>query len=219
MRRPPPRNRADLRRRAAALADRPLAHIAREVGAPVPVDLRRDKGWIGTLMEAALGASAGQAAEPDFPALGVELKTIPLRDDGRPRESTYVCTAPLDGSMERTWEACWVRRKLATVLWVPILGTGAPGARRVGTPVLWQPTAAQEALLQADWEGLAETIALGAFDQIDARRGRVLQLRPKAASAAERVWALDAEGEWVQVVPRGFYLRARFTRELLAHGG
>jgi DNA mismatch repair endonuclease MutH len=41
-------------------------------------DLKRDKGWIGILLELWLGASAGSKPEQDFAALGVELKTIPV---------------------------------------------------------------------------------------------------------------------------------------------
>jgi DNA mismatch repair protein MutH len=40
--------------------------------------LKRDKGWIGILLELWLGASAGSKPEQDFAALGVELKTIPI---------------------------------------------------------------------------------------------------------------------------------------------
>lgn len=45
-------------------------------GIVTPKDLKRDKGWIGVLLEIWLGASAGSKPEQDFAALGVELKTI-----------------------------------------------------------------------------------------------------------------------------------------------
>jgi DNA mismatch repair protein MutH len=50
---------------------------------------------------------------------------------------------------------------------------------------------------------------------VDGRRGKILQLRPKAAHGGEHTWVLDDEGDWVQATPRGFYLRSRFTRELI----
>jgi len=213
----PPRTEDELHERALALAGLPLAHIAGRFGQKVPPDLRRDKGWIGNLLETALGATAKSRAEPDFPHLGVEMKTLPVRTDGRPLESTYVCTAPLDGSLEARWEDSWVRHKLARVLWVPIVGErgSPPGERRVGTPLLWTPTPEQDAALRADWEALTELIRLGELWQIDAKKGRFLQLRPKAAHRRETTWTLDEDGEWARANPRGFYLRTRFTRALL----
>lgn len=211
-----PRSEAELAARAEALAGRTLASIAGEHFFAVPSDLRRKKGWIGQLIESALGATAGSRAEPDFPHLGIELKTLPVDETGRVLQSTFVCTAPLDGSMARTWEASWVRKKLSRVLWVPIVGEGAPGERVVGAPLMWSPDAEDEARLRADWEEHAHLIGTGQLGRLDARRGVVLQVRPKAASASDLTWTLDEEGEEVRENPRGFYLRASFTRGLLA---
>jgi len=212
----PPESEATLLARAEALAGRELAWLAGREGVSVPEDLRRDKGWIGNLLELALGATAGSRAEPDFPHLGVEMKTLPVDARGRPRESTYVCTAPLDRSMSRSWEQSWVRHKLSRVLWVPILGDGPPGERIIGAPLLWSPAPDEQAVLRADWIALTEAIDLGETWQLRGRKGQALQLRPKAAHAREMTWVLDDEGEWAQVNPRGFYLRASFTRSILA---
>lgn len=212
----PPATEAILLARAEALAGRSLAWLAAREQVPVPEDLRRDKGWIGNLLEAALGATAGSRAEPDFPELGVELKTLPVDARGRPRESTYVCTAPLDGSLARAWEDAWPRHKLARVLWIPILGKGPPGGRLIGAPLLWSPAPDEDAVLRADYLALTEAIALGETWQLEGSRGQALQLRPKAAHAREMTWVLDDEGEWAQVNPRGFYLRASFTAKILA---
>ncbi len=217
-RRAPPASLDELEARAAALAGRSLAELAAALGAPVPDDLRRAKGWIGQLVEAALGAVGGSRPEPDFEALGVELKTVPVGPDGAPRESTFVCAAPIEGAIEPDWETSHARRKLAHVLWVPVIGDRADpvGARVVGTPRLWAPSAAEDAVLAADWLELSERIANGELHRIHARLGVALQLRPKAANAVDYAWMLDEEGTWVRAVPYGFYLRARFTRGLLA---
>lgn len=211
-----PRSVEELLQRAEDLAGRPLSFIAAQQGWQVPPDLRRNKGWIGMLMESALGASAGSKAEPDFPRLGVELKTLPVDARGKPLESTYVCIAPLDGSMARTWEESWVRHKLARVLWVPVVAAEQLADRRVGAPILWSPSPEEERVLRADWESIAEAIHLGEAWQLEARRGVALQLRPKAANSRELTWMLDDEGEWAQVNPRGFYLRPSFTRAMLS---
>ncbi|MCB9683320.1 MAG: DNA mismatch repair protein MutH, partial [Alphaproteobacteria bacterium] len=189
--------------------------VAARFGLPVPDDLRRHKGWIGQLVETALGATASSRALPDFPHLGIELKTLPVDATGRPRESTYVCTLPLDGSLERDWDSSWVRHKLSAVLWVPVVGDDAPGDRVVGTPFVWHPSAEEEALLRADWEAVADLAALGELWHLTARHGKVLQVRPKAASASSRAWVRGEEG-WVRDNPRGFYLRPTFTHGVLA---
>ncbi|RME23053.1 MAG: DNA mismatch repair endonuclease MutH [Deltaproteobacteria bacterium] len=215
---PPPRDEAELVDRARRLAGLTLGRLAAERRIQVPQDLRRAKGWAGLVLEQALGATASSRALPDFPDLGVELKSIPVDERGRPRESTYVCTAPLDGTMPRQWRRSWVYKKLARVLWIPLVsprGSG-PADRIVGSPVLWTPDADEEAVLRADYEELTELIDMGRVWQLDARRGRALQLRPKGAHGDHLVWALDEEAEWVRTSPRGFYLRARFTGEVLA---
>lgn len=214
----PPRDEAELATRAAALAGWRLGEVASRFGWTPPPDLRRHKGWIGQLLEAALGASASSRALPDFPHLGVEMKSLPVDPLGRPRESTYVCTLPLDGSLEPSWPESWVRRKLARVLWVPIVaepGT-APADRLVGTPILWSPDADEDAVLRADWEAVAELVTTGETWHLSGHHGEALQVRPKGASAADRTVAIAADGSEVLDSPRGFYLRPSFTAAILA---
>jgi len=214
---PPPEDEAVLYKRAYRLAGLTVTQVADQIGLTAPEDLGRHKGWVGQLLEAALGATGGSKAVPDFPDIGVEMKTLPVTPAGKPRESTYVCVAPLDGSLATRWEDCWLRRKLSCVLWVPVVGEAKQPAasRRIGAPVLWRPNASETAALRADWEALAEYIHAGSVAQVTARMGQILQLRPKASSASVMVWTQDEEANWVQVNPRGFYLRTRFTAAIL----
>jgi len=208
----------ELMTRAHDLAGRRLGEVAAALGRPVPGDLRRDKGWVGQLLEAALGAGAGAQAEPDFPHLGVELKTLPVDARGRPRESTYVCTVPLGAEAHLPWSRSWVRRKLACVLWLPVeaMPEVPVGERRVGTPLLWRPAPEEETALKHDYEELMELVCRGELERIDARRGRWLQIRPKAAHGRVLTGAVGTRGETVATLPRGFYLRSGFTSGLLA---
>ena len=211
----PPVSVADLMQRVEALAGHTLGDIARRHFVSIPVDLRRAKGWQGQLLEIALGATSGSKAQPDFPHLGVEMKTVPLDVRGRVLESTYVCTAPLDPVAWGDWETTWVRNKLRCVLWVPLMGQESPAERRVGMPVLWRPSANEDRELRADWEEFASLAAQGQFWQLRGTRGKVLQLRPKAARGSDGRWEVDEDGSWVQDTPRGFYLRPKFTEALL----
>ena len=215
----PPANEAELVACAAALEGRTLVEIAHALGddaACAAMGARasgvRTKGKAGELLERALGASGGSARVHDFPALGVELKSIPVDARGRPRESTYVCTLPMEDADRVEWETSWVRAKLARVLWVPLVGD----ERRVGGARLWSPTPEQDAILRADFEDAMGQIALGHVEALNAHAGRWLQVRPKAKDGAARTTAWGREGEAIATVPRGFYLRALFTGAILA---
>ena len=213
----PPESEAQLLSQARLLSGYALGELAAMAGLVAPKDLKRDKGWIGVLLEIWLGASAGSKPEQDFAALGVELKTIPVDSLGRPLETTFVCVAPLTGNTGVTWETSHVRHKLKRVLWIPVEGERSiPLAeRRVGSPLLWSPNEEEEQQLRLDWEELMDMIVLGHVERITARHGEVLQLRPKAANARALTEAIGANGEPILTLPRGFYLKKNFTRALL----
>jgi DNA mismatch repair protein MutH len=214
---PPPRDEAELIERAAALAGLRLAELALRLNAKVPPNLLRAKGFVGGLLERALGASAGSRALPDFPELGIELKTLPVDRAGAPVESTFVCTIPLTEIGQVEWADSRVRRKLATVLWVPVEGERsiAVGERRIGQALLYRLTSEDEAVLRADWEELAGFIGRGHVEELTGHLGRFLQIRPKAAHSRARRVGFDADGAPFAALPKGFYLRPSFTRTLL----
>lgn len=213
-----PKTQAELLAQAQRLAGYSLGELAAMAGITTPRDLKRDKGWIGVLLEIWLGASAGSKPEQDFAALGVELKTIPIDRQGRPLETTFVCVAPLTGNSGVTWENSHVRHKLKRVLWIPVEGerTIPLAERRVGAPLLWTPNAEEENQLRMDWEELMDLIVLGQVERITARHGEVMQLRPKAANSKALTEAIGAQGQPIMTLPRGFYLKKNFTAALLA---
>lgn len=199
------------------LAGISLAQIAIQRGIPVPKDLKRDKGWVGQLIEMELGATAGSKPEQDFLHLGVELKTIPIDTLGKPLETTYVCVAPLINIEGLTWQNSLVCHKLQRVLWVPVEGERQipVGERRIGTPILWEPDPQELYLLQQDWEEIMELIALGKVEKLTARHGEVLQLRPKAANSKALTQSIAEDGSLKMTNPRGFYLKTAFTAMIL----
>ncbi len=196
-----------------------LGQIAASHDSTVPVDLRRDKGWVGQLIEYELGALAGSRPEQDFLHLGVELKTIPIDDKGKPLETTYVTVAPLVNIQGLTWEKSIVFHKLQTVLWIPVQGNrDIPVAqRRIGTPILWSPSPDELSLLKQDWEEIMEFIAMGQVQQVTARLGEVLQLRPKGANSRSVTQSIAKDGSKTLTNPRGFYLKIHFTQSILEH--
>lgn len=212
-----PQNETELLQRAKSIAGLNLGELAAELKMIVPPDLKRDKGWVGMLIEMALGAKAGSKAEQDFAHLGIELKTIPINSVGYPLETTFVSLAPLIQNSGVNWETSHVRYKLSKVLWIPVQGERQiPLAERyIGNPILWQPSLEQEHRLQQDWEELMDYIVLGKVEKINARLGEVLQLRPKGANSKALTKGIGQNGEVIQTLPLGFYLRKEFTAEIL----
>lgn len=212
-----PQTLEQLLSQAQSIAGLTFGELADELHIPVPPDLKRDKGWVGMLLETALGATAGSKAEQDFSHLGVELKTLPINAEGYPLETTFVSLAPLVQNSGVKWENSHVRHKLSCVLWMPIEGSRhiPLRERHIGTPILWKPTAEQERQLKQDWEELMDLIVLGKLEQITARIGEVMQLRPKGANSRAVTKGIGKNGEIIDTLPLGFYLRKEFTAQIL----
>ena len=212
-----PQSEEELMQRAQNLAGLTLGEIANEHAIKVPKNLLHNKGWIGLLLEHVLGASASSRPEPDFPNLGIELKTLPINSQGKPLETTFVSVAPLTNLVGVNWQNCWVKEKLSRVLWVPIITNKELPLthRQVGTPFIWSPTAQEDELLSLDWQELTDMIVLGEVENINGKHGQVLQLRPKAANSQSRTKAFDCDGKPFMTLPRGFYLKTAFTQMLL----
>lgn len=204
---PPPRDLAELVARAAALEGRTLEELETIHAIDATGPLLRRKGKAGQLIERALGALSGSRPEPDFAALGVELKTVPIDGRGRALESTFVCSLNLTTADRQEWADAPVRTKLAHVLFVPIDKSKARPT--IGAPCFFRPTPAQDALLRDDFEEIMERIALGQVGSLTAHVGAWLQVRPKAAHGRVRTLAFGADDRPLATIPRGFYLRAR----------
>ncbi|MFK5915076.1 MAG: DNA mismatch repair endonuclease MutH [Woeseiaceae bacterium] len=213
----PPTSEDELLTRARNLAGLTLHDLAKTFNQRLPTNNVKSKGWMGQLLEISLGATATSKAEPDFQLINVELKTLPLTATGKPKESTYVCTVPLTKLYDQHWESSWLKQKLQRVLWLPIEADKRIelGERHIGNAILWSPTKEQAQQLQSDWEELMEMVCLGRLDQITSHMGRYLQIRPKGANAKSLTTTLDEEGNTIQTLPRGFYLRPEFTQQII----
>ena len=200
----PPADEQELRRRATALAGLSLGALAEKLQVRLEQGIEQHKGWAGQLVETALGSDAGPLPQPDLRKLGIEIKTLSVHPNGRPCGATAICHATIPDPRRSGWEHSLVRRKLARVLWVPLESAPRPLLqRRLGNPLLWSPSAAEELLLRADWEELMEW--LGADTEIPKgfSLGRFLHLRSRATRGTAGATA------------HSFYLRPEFTTRLL----
>ncbi|MBI2372709.1 MAG: DNA mismatch repair protein MutH [Deltaproteobacteria bacterium] len=190
---------AELLGRARAIAGLSLGQLADLVDVPVPRDSRDAKGFGGQLVERALGGSAGNLSEPDFQALGIELKTVPIDSKGAPAEATFVVTLDPRELITERFEQSRVLHKLRHVLFIPIEGQRSliPAIRRIGSPVLYSPTKPHLEKLSRDYEDLARRCLLEGPEGLDGELGEWLCVRPKSAKG-------DA-----------FYLRPKLTALIL----
>lgn len=212
-----PKSIDELLGRAHVLRGMKLGGLARDLDSTIDDDPVHTKGKFGELLELALGATGGSDANHDFPHLAVELKTVPLGSRSRsPLESTYVCRIQVSEAETAEWKTAWARAKLSQVLFVPIEDADAPWQERiVGTPILFRPTAEQDAILRGDFDDAMGLIGAGRIEELTAHQGRWMQVRPKAAHGRVRTTIVGAAGELIETIPRGFYLRAKFVGALL----
>jgi DNA mismatch repair protein MutH len=213
----PPKTVTELLNRSQAIAGKRIGEVATALNISVPETLLRQKGWQGQFIEVCLGANSGSLSQPDFVDLQIELKTLPIDYNGKVQESTYVSVLNLANQQIQTWQQSAVYHKLKHVLWVPIAKEqqGSVMDSVIATPFLWQPTQAQLKTLQMDWENALEMVNLGKVDQLNARQGEILQVRPKAANSKALTKAFNRQGESIETLPRGFYLRSQFTQQIL----
>jgi DNA mismatch repair protein MutH len=211
------KNESELLARCQAIEGLSFAQLATTLGLIIPSHPLQRKGWVGQAIELALGTTAGNKSSPDFCALGVELKTLPINHVGSPAESTFVTSIPLLTIHKQTWLTSQCFSKLKRVLWVPIEGDRGLEfpQRRIGCSFLWSPTAEQEAVFARDWSEFTLMIGTGQLAEIDATMGDYLQVRPKAANGKSLAYGFDEAGNKVLTLPRGFYLRSSFTKTVL----
>ncbi len=213
----PPETLMELKRRAQALAGKTIGELTENQTFTYPKNLKRHKGWQGQFIEWCLGADAGNRSEPDFRLINVELKTLPIDYEGNVQESTYVSVVNINKRLALKWSESVVYHKLQHVLWVPIARRKGDltSQSTVATPFFWRPNQDELELLRADWENAMELISVGKVQQLTAKMGEILQVRPKAANSKVLTNHIDDKGEQAQTLPRGFYLRSQFTQKLL----
>jgi DNA mismatch repair protein MutH len=207
---------------ARALVGVELGALADSLGLPVPVGNVRTKGWSGQVIEQELGVVVGGSRGPDFEALGIELKTVPVTPELAPLESTAVCQIDPIAIAGESWETSYVRAKLARVLFVALEvppGARSVGDRRVTAVRLWSPAPDEEAALRADFElFVREFFRRGRAAEITGHLGAALQVRPKGRDATDLRAAYDAAGKPTRIGKSGFYLRPGFVARILATG-
>jgi DNA mismatch repair protein MutH len=217
----PPRDYRELIASLESIKGRTISDLAAAAGVPLPLGPLHGKGFQGDLIERFLGASAPGLPIPDFPNLGCELKTLPLDEHFKPLESTFICAAPLDPTAPSRFEDSILFHKVSRVLFVFLVAPRSYSYTRrfVAGYRFWKPSPEQMDAIRSDYEELMEMVKTGRTDEITARDGTVVQMRPKAADGTALTRVTGPDGSMVQTRPRGFYMRRSFTEDLLKSFG
>ena len=212
-----PTSEIELLQRCHTIEGLTFAQLSLLIDYNIPQQKDKRKGWAGNAIEIALGSTAGTKAIPDFDKLGIELKTIPFNNNGKPAESTFVTSISLLTIHHENWLSSQCYQKLQRILWVPVEGdrTIPFEQRRIGSAHLWSPNPEDEAILARDWHELTTMVGTGKLEEINATIGEYLQIRPKAANARSLSYGFDSKGCRIPTLPRGFYLRSTFTEKIL----
>ena len=217
----PPSDFKELVTSLESIKGRTISDLAAAAGVALPLSPLHGKGFQGELVERFLGASAPGLPIPDFPNLGCELKTLPLDASMRPLESTFICAAPLDADAPANFDESILWHKIARVLFVFVVAPrDYPYEKRfVAGYRFWRPDGSQIKAIHSDYEELMEKVKSGRVDEITARDGTVIQMRPKAADGTALTRVSGADGTLIMTRPRGFYMRRSFTMSLMRSFG
>lgn len=178
---------------------------------------KKNKGYLGNIIENFFGLKNNNKPIKDFDSLGIELKTIPINNRGIPLESTFICSVPLIKNSGLIWNTSYVRYKINRILWVPIEKNKSTNIReyRVKYPFLWSPNYEEEKKIKTDWNEIMDMIVLGKINKINSKYGEVLFVKTKTNSKKNYTQAIGENGQPIFTIPKGFYLRKKFTYLLI----
>lgn len=213
-----PKTFEELIRRLNSLVGKTICQLAQSANVSVPISPVHGKGFVGELLEILLGASAKNQSIPDFPKLGLELKSIPVDSSFKVLESTFLCHAPLSNIRNLTFENSTVYSKIKRVLFVIVNGQRDLDFenRRVLGYFFYTPGANDMQQLKTDFNELYELVKTGCVESISARLGHIIQMRPKGADGKALTECTGPDGSIIKTRPRGFYIRRKFTQKLVS---
>ncbi|MFC6276403.1 DNA mismatch repair protein MutH [Psittacicella hinzii] len=213
----PPQTWSQLLTYVQALVGKTVEQIADKHQVELIDSLKLNRGWLGNLIEIALGASAGSKPTQDFIDLGLELKTLAINENGKVKSDIFISSLPLNSYMLQDWQLSHVLYKLKRILFIPVENNPEiPLAqRRIGKGFIWSPNAQQLATLEADWKSIMEIITQRDFTALKSNLGSALCVRVKALNTQQSNTFNDIDLHSINLPPLSFYLRRNFVNEIL----
>ncbi|QJC28370.1 MutH/Sau3AI family endonuclease [Enterobacteriaceae endosymbiont of Plateumaris braccata] len=203
--------------RATLMTGYCLSNIAEWLNLHIPINLNKDKGWIGKLIELyLLGSQQKNIFNQDIPQIGIEIKTIPINEKGNTINNTFICSLPLKNKNFIIWEKSKLYNKLSKILWIPIItkNENVPFEMRViGNPILWKPSKENYKNLYKDWLELMKLLVSGKIEYMNYYNGTILLVKTKS-NKNKLIKTINENNEIILTTPRAFYLKKKFTKTL-----
>lgn len=203
---------------AQGLCGYSVKEVSEALSEPIPKYLKKNKGFIGILLEKILGSNTtNNKSCVDFPSLGIELKSIPINELGYPLEDTCICTVPLTQNTGLMWENSYLYQKIKKILWIAVQGSKKIllQDRLFKKAFIWSPSKYETKIVKSDWEILMDKIVLGEFKKISSTDSNVLYIKNKHRNKFSRIKFTDELGNLQLIKPKAFYFKKRFTKILL----
>ncbi|MFN8233443.1 MAG: MutH/Sau3AI family endonuclease [Actinomycetota bacterium] len=166
-------------------------------------------------MEHFFGIPRNSRSEADFPGAGIELKVVPLVRSGnklRVKERTVISMIDYGALAQETWATASVRKKLRVLfVFFEHIPDFPKTAFPIRTVVLWEPDAATESFIRADWERVWTKVRHGDAHLLSESDGRIMGPCTKGAdSTALKRQPFNPE----PAKSRAFALKPAFTLDL-----
>lgn len=167
--------------RARSLVNKTILDVLRLSEAKARENLDpRNKGEIGNIIqEFWFGLVPNSSEEPDFQAIGMELKIIPLeqrRQGLTVKERTKICAINYFHLIEEEWESSHAKKKLEKILFVYFhYNNKNKLLSKVMNVDVWELKCIPERLIiRADWEGVKRRVEDGSAHEISESQSRIL---------------------------------------------
>lgn len=160
-----------------------LSDIRKEVSLKYPdIKLVTNKGIVGQLLEALIGNPPDSNPLPDVIGLGIELKVLPLRKNGKgiqPKERSKIKSLNYNSIVQEEWKTSDVRKKMRKILFLmyeqPTGKTYMDWEEFVfHGPLLYLLEIENEDVVEFDWNGIKQKVILGKADLISEGDGLIL---------------------------------------------
>ncbi|MGH9896014.1 MAG: MutH/Sau3AI family endonuclease, partial [bacterium] len=166
---------------------------------------------VGNLTQLYMGRKEDNRREPDFPELGIELKTLPMKALRRGNQREWTVKEPTSITMidyrevdQEDWSVAYLRHKIDHILWVPYEHDyGDKRESRFRRAFLWKPDAADYPVFGIDYdvvrgyiqrddaEHLSETLSQVLAARRKGSKGQMAE-QPRGPPAKSRAWAFKA---------------------------
>jgi DNA mismatch repair protein MutH len=199
----------------------PFEELAKAHGIEWHEEPVRNKGLTGRIVETALGKEPDSRAEVDLTDLGVEVKSIPIKEELVPREHTKVTTLNFADVAAQRWENSTVFHKLRNILFVPIVkyDLERPDQWYIRSPFIWMPSIEAQRELNADYDAVRALIKAHRPDELTSRKppeGICVSLIPNTGGRdSNDTVTFEIDGESFTVRRRSWMLRKDFTARIL----